>query len=417
MYYYQTLKQIAIDLGIDERSNDLLSNISVDTRLVNPGDLFVALPGQKTDGHVFLGEAAAKGAVAAIVKKNYQGPDFGLKLLLVEDPLASLQALAKKSVASYNGKIIGVTGSLGKTTVKEFTNTILKQKFQVSATPANYNSQIGLPLTLLNHVKGTEDVLVLEMAMSQKGHIKRLVEIAPPDIAVITKVAYVHAENFDSLEEIAYAKGEILSHSATSVAIVPEDFPYLETCRRRGPAMIQVSSKFPFPGEHHKYNFRIAAACAEELGMEEEEILKAVSLLKTPQNRFQQVEKDGALFINDSYNAALPSIRAALESLPLRAPGGRIIGVLTGLAEMGKFTEQLHRELGTLTLNYLDILFCVGEDCQIMVDMWQKEGKTVSWFHGRKEVNQALKNTLKPGDIVLLKGANKHQLWKVLDEI
>jgi UDP-N-acetylmuramoyl-tripeptide--D-alanyl-D-alanine ligase len=255
------------------------------------------------------------------------------------------------------------------------------------------------------------------MAMSKKGQIRKLCQIAPPDIAVVTCIALVHAENFESIEGIAEAKGEILLHPKTKLGIVPENFPDFGSCEKRHAAPIEVPAAFPFPGAHHRYNFRIAAACAEALGMSSAEILEAVPKLKLPDNRFQMVEKNGVLFINDAYNAATASVRAALESLPQPQGEGRRMAVLSGLFELGKFTEQCHREVASISLDCLDRLFCLGEECRSIVDEWKEKGREAELCMSREEIVEALKKTMVPGDVILLKGANKKQLWKVLEEI
>lgn len=174
----------------------VFNNVCVDSRLISPGDLFVALPGNQTDGHHFLPQAKACGAVAAVVCSSYRGPDFGLPLIAVPDTLKFLQESARKKVKESRSKVVAVTGSVGKTTTKDFITHLVSQKYRVASTPGNSNSQIGLPLALLNHFEGTEEIVVVEMGMTLPGQIAGLVSIAPPDIAVITSVALVHAAFF-----------------------------------------------------------------------------------------------------------------------------------------------------------------------------------------------------------------------------
>ena len=191
-----------------------------DSRLVEEGDLFFAIQGEKVDGHVYLKEVAKKGALAAVVSAAYSGDDFGLRLFRVEDVRAALRRLAEQVHQQYPCRVIGVTGSVGKTTAKEFIAELLGGCFRVNKTPGNANSQVGMPLSLLN-AKGDEEVFVAEMGMSQPGEIARLVAIAPPEIALITKIASSHVAFFaDGLQGIALAKGEILSSPKMRLSVM-----------------------------------------------------------------------------------------------------------------------------------------------------------------------------------------------------
>ena len=158
-----------------------ITGFSVDTRTLQPGDIYFALPGAKVDGHHFLVQAAEKGASAAVVSRNFNGNGYGLPLLCVGDTLKALQELSKNVLSCFPQiKIVAITGSVGKTTTKDFTATLLREKYRVSANPGSYNSQIGMCLTILNHLKGDEEVFVLEMSMTHPGNISRLVDIPLP---------------------------------------------------------------------------------------------------------------------------------------------------------------------------------------------------------------------------------------------
>lgn len=417
MFIWKSLGQVARALGCSTDRDQALSFAAVDSRLVQPGTLFFALPGKITDGHQFLEQAAEAGAVAAIVSCGYQGPSYSLELIKVKEPFEALQQLAKEAMTQFKGKVIGVTGSLGKTTVKEFLYTLLSQKFTVAKTPANYNSQIGLPLTVLNTINGDEDFAVLEMAMTRAGEITKLVNMAPPHVAIITKIALVHAENFEGIEGIAHAKGEILCHPRTELAIVPEDFIQIGTCTRIHPDLDFHSKAFSLNGKHHEYNMQIAVTCAKHVGMSNKEIEETLPLLKLPERRCESVVLNGITFVNDSYNAAVPSIEAAMETLPLPQGQGKRIAVLSALAELGSFTKECHEQVAEISLKYVDHLICVGESCDEMVKRWKCANKPVIQCKDRTEVVAQLKQLAQSGDVVLLKGSNKNQLWKVLEEV
>lgn len=442
-----TFKELAHLLGSEVVGNVLINGFSIDSRSIRPGELFFALSGQQVEGHAFLAEVASKGALAAVVANSYQGDDYGLLLIHVDDVLEALQHLAQKILARDEKKtVVGITGSVGKTTTKEFTSTLLKQKFRVNATPGNSNSQIGLPLAILNQLTEEDEVLVLEMGMTHPGNIRRLVQIAPPDIAVVTSVALVHACNFEHLGEISLAKGEILSHSATRLGILHreiEDFNNvcnIGSCRKlsfsvsfsdadyylrknEGKMIVSEYGKeivldIPnIPGEHNLQNFLAATAVARNMGLSWGEIQLGMFNLQLPERRLQRIEKDGVVFINDSYNASLLSMKAALKSLPDPKPGGKKIAVMGEMLELGKFSVLCHREVGECALEVVDRVFCLGKECEPIWELWQRNKRPVAWFQERLELVAALRCELKPGDVVLLKGSRAKQLWKVIEEL
>lgn len=440
------LYDVARCAGFNISQNAFFRGVSVDSRLHQPENLFFALPGMKTDGHLFLKEIASKGAAGAVVKNDYQGPDYGLTLLHVEDPLESLQNLGKEILRRSQSRVVAVTGSVGKTTTKDFIKTLLLEKFQVAASPGNSNSQIGLPLAILNHTTGHEDIIVLEMGMTHQGNIRKLIHMAPPECVVITSVAFVHACNFESLEDIARAKAEILEHAHTQVAIINCEMDHYDaiskigTCQKVSFAynnpltdytlspqqsdnytvkfheQIFHLGQFPIPGQHNQTNFLAAIACVRYFGMDFEEIAAGMKKLVLPPLRWQTTEKEGIHFINDAYNSSPIAVKAALMNIPTPKPGGCRVAVLADMLELGKFSEKSHREVGDYALNYVDRMFCYGTESLYILDSWQKANRPVQWFSQREELLHALKKDLKAGDVVLVKGSRGTQLSKLLDE-
>jgi UDP-N-acetylmuramoyl-tripeptide--D-alanyl-D-alanine ligase len=429
--------------------HQMMQGVVCDSRLVMPGQLFVALPGQTTDGHIYLDQAAKLGAIAAIVHTSYRGPDYGMALLAVEDTLATLQGIAAARLAAQKCRVVAITGSVGKTTTKEFLTTLLAGSFRTASTPGNANSQIGLPLALLNTLCGDEEIVVCEMGMSYPGELRRLVAIAPPTLAILANVHLAHAAHFISLEHIARAKAEILSHPATELALIPTSIPnYAEiaatgSCRKLSfSADVDATSDFTFavapsgdlniisqgrivasfaswhlPGGHNSFNFMLAAIAAHLCGVSWEAIAAAQPLLMLPERRLQYVEKDGVLFVNDAYNACLASVAAALDSLPPPKVGGRRIAALGEMLELGTFSEPCHRTAGELALSRIDALFCLGPACIPMIDVWQTANRSCALFDNLIDLSAALKAILQPGDVVLLKGSRSKQMWKVLEEV
>lgn len=424
--------------------NPIVEGICVDSRLAKPGDLFFALPGEKVDGHSYISQAASLGAIAAVVEKKYPLHHGTFPLIYVDDTLKALQMMAKNVLKQRNAKIVAITGSVGKTTTKDFTAALLKPYFRIASSPGNSNSQIGLPLTIMNHTNGDEQVLILEMGMTHPGQISELIKIAPPDIAIITTIALVHACNFESLEEIAAAKSEIFSHPKTKLGIVDKEFAEISRkgdfpkCtfsvtdnnadfflyEEHGFLHINENQKnvitlplLPVVGSHNKHNFLAATAAARALGIDWNSIRSSMASLCLPECRLEIIKKHGATFVNDSYNASEKSLKAALSSLPPTLPGGKTIAVIGEMLELGKFSEKCHREVGEFSLNYVDVMFCLGKECWPIYDIWRSKGKPVEWKLSRSDVLESLRKQLNPGDVILLKGSRTNQLWKILEEI
>lgn len=426
-------------------ANQPISGFAVDSRLLKPKELFFALPGAKVHGTQFLEEAAKKGATAAVVESNYQGETFGLTLIPVPDPLIALQTLARNVLKERTSKIIAVTGSLGKTTTKEFIATLLRKHFHIAVSPGNSNSQIGLPLTILNHTDGKEEILILEMGMTEAGHIAKLCQIAPPDIAVLTKVALVHAGNFDSIEDIARAKAEIFQHPKTSLGILSRTIPLFEdivkatSCPKISFSIENKDADYfwenqegypkihyqdtvvaipdlELPGKHNRHNFLAAIVVAKALDIPWHDIKMAIPKLSLPERRLQHIEKNGILFINDCYNAAEESIKASLSVLPKPQPGNKSIFVFGQIPGLGKFSDHCHRAVGEAALNKVDSIICIGEACGPLVECWKHANRPIIWCHSLDEVISHLKKQMSSGDVVLLKGGNYTNLWKILED-
>ncbi|MBS0625749.1 MAG: UDP-N-acetylmuramoyl-tripeptide--D-alanyl-D-alanine ligase [Verrucomicrobia bacterium] len=432
-----SLQAIAQALGVVLDSDLQVAGYQIDSRLVQAGDLFFALKGEKTDGHRHLKEVRAKGAVAAVVSKSYEGPAFGLVLVPVEDVAESLRELAKWSLSLKEAQIIGITGSVGKTTTKEFVAALLEGKFRVYKTPGSYNTKLTLPMTVLNRTD--EEVLVLEMGMSEPGDIARLVEIAPPDIAVLTKVALAHAAFFPGgIEEIAKGKMEIFSHPKTRAAIFPFGMSVETKGQKVNFSLEERSADYflsfaegrfyvdergvrayqfdlPFRESHLLHNFLAAVAVARQMKMEWDEINKQIGQLKLPKMRFEQFERDGVHFVNDAYNANPESMRAALSNLPQPKEEGKRIAVLGTMRELGSFSEESHREIGHFAQKYADHLLVLGEEAKPLCEAFSEVKKPAEHFMSHKKLAQRLAELMRPGDVVLIKGSRGMELEKIFE--
>ncbi len=444
---FMTLGQMAHSLSLHIYSHKRVKGVSVDTRTLQPGEVYVALKGERVDGHDFLAEAQKRGALAAIISKHYHGPDFGLIPMRVEDPLSALQELARRVLMRRRVRIVAITGSIGKTTTKEFTKTLLSMKYKVAASPGNQNSQVGIPMAILNHTTGEEEILVLEMGMTTRGHLARLVQIAPPEVALVTTAALVHACNFDSLEEIARTKAEIFSHPHTCLGILSRDMinyqeiSHVGACRKLSFSLSYLDADYYLDAKdqnridarlegcrlhlgpihvisrHYLHNLLASIVVARYFNVSWEVIIQGICLLKLPERRLQFVEHKGIIFLNDSYNASELSVIAALETLSACKAPGRKIAILGSMMELGKFSEGCHQRVGEFALRHVDEMYCLGEECHPIYQVWKEADRPVKLFFDRTKLVEFLKTALQPSDIVLLKGSLSKQLWKVLEEL
>lgn len=436
------LQSLAHHLGVVWEGELQVSGYQIDSRLVQPGDLFFAW-GSGEEAHV--ADAVERGAIAAIVSKAFSGV-AGVPLLGVEDVLGSLQELARASMQEVTAPIIGITGSVGKTTTKEFLATLLEGKFRTGKSPASYNTQLTYPLNLLNRV-GDEQVLVLELGMSEPGEMSRLVQIAAPDIAVLTNVALAHAAQFpEGLSAIARAKGEIFSQAKTKMAILDLDcLQYQEMIQTIHAEKITFSTQdaaadyflscaegryridergvrsfefeLPFKESHLLHDFVAAVVAARQMNMQWEEIERQISRLHLPKMRFEQFEQSGVRFVNDAYNANPASMRAALENLPEPKDGGKRIAVLGTMRELGSFSLGAHQEIGRLAQKRVDVLLCLGEESAPLCETYRESMKPAELFLDHFALAEKLNEIMRPGDVVLLKGSRGMQLEKLLEMI
>jgi UDP-N-acetylmuramoyl-tripeptide--D-alanyl-D-alanine ligase len=438
----ENLAQLAEILGCSGCFNNTqITGFETDSRLVKEGTVFVALRGKKVDGHRFLEDVAKNKAAAAVVASDYRGEDFGLPLLMVDDVLAAIQEAARKIYAARKVKAVAVTGSVGKTTTKEFIATLLEGKFRVFKTPASANSQVGIPMSILNW-NGKSDVCVFEMAMSEPGHIRKLIEIAPPDMAVLTKIGVSHAAFFkDGVEGIAAAKAEIFSHPNTRLAIVNGSASHFQAISQlkldriyfgdtlhaeyriekveEGVVVFERGKRSPvmtvsLEASHMLENFCAAVVVARQLGLTWDEISAQASKLRAFKRRFEKIEKKGVTYFNDSFNASPESVCAALKNLPV--PKGKRIAVLGEMKELGAYSESGHGQVAECALLHVDHLLCFGKGALKMVDIFQQHRRSVEYFESFESMSTRLNELAVAGDVVLVKGANSDAMWRLVEE-
>jgi UDP-N-acetylmuramoyl-tripeptide--D-alanyl-D-alanine ligase len=410
----------------------------VDSRQAGAGDLFVGLRGEHADGGAFAGAALAAGAWGVLVGTEHVAGLEGGWVLAAPDPLSSLGSLARAWRRQVGARVVGVTGSVGKTSVKDICATLLPGS--VHASRENYNTEIGLPLTLLE-AAATTDVLVLEMAMRGAGQIAELAAIAEPDVAVITNIGPVHVELLGSVEAIAAVKAEILAGlPPDGAAVVPVDAgplePYLEGVPRlirfgdRGDVAVleravgdtgtealvstpagEQRFSFPFTEEYNLTNALAAIGAGIAIGVSPAEMSGQASSIRFSRLRGERVELgDGVVLVNDSYNANPVSMRAALDHLGSMPVDGRRIAVLGEMKELGPEAPGHHREVGARAREAgVDLLVGVGEAARDYAPDQLVADPT--------EAAELLAPLLGHGDAVLVKGSRAAGLELVAETL
>ena len=415
------------------------SGIQTDSRTLKPGEVFVAFRGDKFDGHEFVPTAIAKGAIAAIVDFEYE--NLGFPVLQVKDTLKAYQKLARWWRDRFKIPVIGVTGSVGKTTTKELIAAVLGTKGRVHKTYGNYNNEIGVPKTLLE-LGAENDYAVIEMAMRGRGQIAELTQIARPTIGVITNVGTAHIELLGSEEAIAEAKCELLAEMpADSVAILNHDNPLLMATAAKvwhgevltygfsgGDIQGQLIDNetvevagiqllLPLPGRHNATNFLAALAVAKVLGIDWAS-LKAGVIMNMPTGRSQRFTlPNDVVILDETYNAAPEAMIAALQLLA-DTPGNRKIAVLGAMKELGERSQQLHQRVGETVqkLNLDGLLVLVdGQDAEAIA--LSAEGIPSECFATHAELVARLKTFVQAGDRLLFKAAHSVGLDRVVNQL
>ncbi|MDE3055387.1 MAG: UDP-N-acetylmuramoyl-tripeptide--D-alanyl-D-alanine ligase [Verrucomicrobiota bacterium] len=432
------LSKIARHLSLPCTSELPIQNFQIDSRRISCGSLFFALKGKKSDGHSFLGEAKARGAVAAVVEKGYSGETHGLQLLPAPSVLESLQLLARQELQKRNCRVIGITGSSGKTTTKEWLFSLLSGTLRIGKSPENYNTQLTLPLSILNS-RGDEEWLVLEMGMSNPGELTQLISIAPPTIALLTGVALAHASSFPGgWREIAREKATIFSSPRLSCAFYPKELdlsPEITTAIRTKSITFSAEKKeadyflspqglflngihsytlpISFQEPHLRQNLALAIAVAMELGVLWENISEKIPMLEQIAGRGNRWEKEGILYIDESYNANPASMRAAFIAASSLQVSGRRIALLGSMLSLGSFSEKCHKELGELAICHFDCLFGIGEELAPLIETFGKSNKETALFSSHEELAAHVRTLKKPGDLILVKGSRSMEMERL----
>lgn len=425
-----------------------------DSRTIQAGDLFVALRGPRYDGHDYVAEAFARGAAGAVVKHERADEVANLgPVLPVADTLAALWNLARGYRATLRADIIGVTGSTGKTTVKEMVSSVLAQQAVTAKTHGNWNNDIGLPLSLLE-ASATSRFGVFELGMNHPGELAPLCQLLRPRIGIITNIGPVHMEFFPTLEAIAQEKAELLRClPANGVAVLDvrsEFYPFLrsqtsapvvtigssqdcsadycaevvsaangEFRARESASGEEVFVHLSVPGEHMITNAMFAVAVGRTLGLEWPKIVAGLEQFRPPPLRWNVTKIQGILFINDAYNANPMSMRAALAAFAQQPVSGMRWLVLGDMLELGACALKEHEELGRWIATRMRAgMIVLGDLGARIADGAEQRGMDKNWIWRCREhagIVDILKKQLNPGDAVLLKGSRGMALEKVLE--
>ncbi len=418
-----------------------ISGISINSREIENGKIFIAIRGERLDAHQFISDAFKRGALACVVARNWftvQNKDsLRGNFIVVQDTLFTLQEISHYYRKKFDIPFLAITGSNGKTTTKEMIAAVLRQKFNVLKNPGNLNNHIGLPLTLLKLDKNHE-FAITEMGTNHFGEISRLAEIGAPNYGLITNIGPAHLEFFGSLDGVYRAKTELWEYLEKEGlgTFVNMDDPYL---RKKLPAVPDVieygfeygkdvrgelvgmdSSGHPafrcgeleiqlsVPGMHNIYNALAAVAVGKKFGVSDEKIKLALESFQSADKRMEILDIGGMKIINDCYNSNSASAKRALETLGQMESSGKKIAILGDMFELGDVSEKEHFSVGEYCskLKKIDFLLAVGEMSKFTVEAAKDSlGDRAVHFSNKSDLKKYVLKLLKPGDLILIKGS------------
>ncbi|MDD6307540.1 MAG: UDP-N-acetylmuramoyl-tripeptide--D-alanyl-D-alanine ligase [Clostridiales bacterium] len=442
-----------------DRTKEIMGAV-IDSRLIEKDYLFIPIKGEKVDGHKFIPDVFEKGALAVLSEQVLEHPTG--PYILVEDTKAAMKKLAEDYRKSLDIKVVGITGSVGKTSTKEMIASVLSQKYNVLKTEGNFNNEIGLPLTIFK-IREQHEVAVLEMGISEFGEMHRLAQMANPDICVITNIGLCHLENLITRDGILKAKTESFEHlTPEGIAVLNGDDDKLcekkmvngkpavfyglgEAPKTSAPKQIYATevealgltgtraaihirngnapeTKFtveiPIAGEHNVYNALAAVAVARELGLTVEEMKRGIEAVQTIGGRSNLIHKNGMTIIDDCYNANPVSMKASIDVLSKAE--GRKIAVLGDMGELGSDERKLHYSVGEYFKGKgIDDLFCAGELSREIAEAVKAHCKEtrVHYFETKDALGEALKNYVASGDIILVKASHFMGFSEIVKEL
>ena len=433
--------------GEESKLNIEVSGISIDSRQIEEGFLFVPIKGTHVDGHAFIPQVMEKGALCTlseVVLENVSHP-----YILVGSSEQALRDLAEHYRNALDIKVVGITGSVGKTSTKEMIASVLSQKYNVLKTEGNFNNEIGLPLTIFN-IREEHEVAVLEMGISDFDEMHRLAKIARPDICVITNIGPCHLESLIDRDGVLKAKTEMFDHISSNAKIIlngdddklitikdwkkcsPIYFGTSKTCDvyvdeikshslietectlHIGEESIQV--KIPVPGYHMVYNSMAGALVGHELCLTLEEIKDGIETLIPVSGRNNLIKTDLFTIIDDCYNANPMSMKASLDVLA--TADTRKVAILGDMFELGKNEKELHYDIGKYAVKKgIDLVICVGKLSKETVKGAKDGNSAVIHFDTKQEFFEQLKELLQEGDTILIKASRGMHFEEIVEKI
>lgn len=435
--------------GKEEYLDQCVESITTDSRKAESGCLFVPIVGARVDGHDYIGQVIEKGALCTLSERELKGAEY--PYIQVKSSLQAVKDIAEFYLQQLQIPVVGITGSVGKTSTKEMIAAVLSQKYQVLKTQGNFNNELGLPLTIFR-LRDDDEIAVLEMGISDFGEMHRLAKIARPQTCVITNIGYCHLENLKDLDGVKKAKTEMFDHMSEGGSVIlngddgklsqiaevngkkPIFFGIdnttgvygenVQNCGLKGiSCRIHVDNEtidvmIPIPGIHMVYNALAGAAVGRVFGLTAEEIKRGIESLEPVSGRFHIIETENYTIIDDCYNANPVSMKASLGVL--QDAVGRKVAILGDMGELGSEEEELHREVGTFAANCdIQMLICVGTLCGQMAQAARKANTKLKVVHmkDREELMEKLPGLIEKGDTLLVKASHFMQFEKVVAQL
>ena len=441
MIYVKDILKICNGLLYSGNENIECNSFSKDTRTLNTGDVYVGIKGEVFDGNSFYKEAFDKGASVCILNK---GTDIDNKykkktIVFVDDTIKAIQELAKYKRSLCNIPVIAVTGSVGKTSVKDMVNHVVSSQFKTLCTKGNMNNHIGVPLTILG-LKDHE-ALIVEMGMNHLGEIHVLSNIAKPTMAIITNIGTAHIGNLGSRENILKAKMEVTDGMVDGTLIVNNDNDLLKTVKYSNLITIGIDNKsdymaneindnvfsanfyinddyisIPVGSRAFVYNALFAYAVGKKLGISNEKIVKALKSFKLTPHRLELVEHKDYRIIDDTYNASLDSVNNALGMMS--KVNGRKVFVFGDILELDNYAKEIHEEIGKSVIeNKIDVLLTVGDNAKYTYNLVYDNGIEAYHYNNNEEMLKEIDKIIDIGDTILVKGSHGMNLIQVVEHL
>ena len=456
-----SIRQILNWLGLEKEMTDIpegfIRHVVIDSRQVSEDTLFVALPGERVDGHDFISQAFEKGARIVLSQDPKKTksilPPAGALLVQVENSTKALGIIARAYRDLYHGRVAAITGSVGKTSTKDLTAAVLSGKFRTMKTIGNYNNELGLPLTLFRMDDSLYDAAVIEMGMGYRGDIDYLAYLTQPEVGIVTNVGTSHIENLGSQEAILHAKLELVPHLAgkkklflngddkllydmkDQLPICPEYFgkePHndcqLLSVSRTEEGRLYVRALYQSKeyeaeidtlGLHMAMNVLPAIMTGVFYGMSPDEIREGLTHYEATPHRLESIQTENYLIIDDTYNASPSSMNSAVDTLMDIPVRGRRVAVLGDILEMGDFAAQGHREVGLHTgVSGVDLLLACGKESRAIYESAMEAGmdpKQCFYYEDLDGLMKGIGHVVRKGDTILLKASHSMEFSRLID--